>query len=169
MSLQYIFDLSSQIWNELGQPTSISTGYITGKILSSGFLGKLGTMLDNSWYIDAVSGIVPDLLDSEQAIVIQLVEMDYYVNAYQNALGVGSSAVLYVSLAEGDSRLTRTNQVDIAKFYKDLQKDTWERIRLLVNDYKLNKSTVQSVDWPTIGNYPNWGAGNFGRGGNIGF
>jgi hypothetical protein len=164
MSCAYIFTLSTGLWQEIGEPSSVSVSYISGKLVSDALLGKLGSLTYKCY--SGVSGCIEPALDNgEQGIYSALYLSDYYkkqVSSYLGAAGVKR----VLSVSEGDSKLSFSNSTSEAKLVKDLAKDYAEQAKELADLYNRGLSTARDVSFYTIDPYVRAGNdnNNFGPG-----
>ena len=151
MSCDYIFTLSSGLWEEIGSPTSVSVSFISGKLVSESFLGQLGSLTYKCY--SSVSGCVePPLDNGEQGIYSLLYLGDYYkkqVTSYIGAAGVKR----VLSVAEGDSRISFSNQNSEAQTIKALAKDYHDQAKEMADLYNRGQATARGVSYLTINQY----------------
>jgi hypothetical protein len=159
MSYITITNLATEIWEDINQPSNLSSTSIETKLLTSGNLGKFDTLINGCHFIDydyTNSGqcISPDLSGEEQAIYKIQYLMEYYQRKSIDIFSFsdGQTAGSWVSLKEGDTTISRSNPTEIAKFYKDLYKETKMDLDKLAESYKRNGGTVKSVDYLNIEN-----------------
>lgn len=147
----YINALSQLIWNDLNQPADQTPSYIQTKLISPGYVGKLNVLTSECF---AVSGsvITPELPIAAQAVYSMMYVTDYYTTKLNQALGgllPGNGAV---ELAEGDSRIRFVNPTEVARMYKEMQKQTNEQLQLVLASYRSDKALPTSVNYPLIVN-----------------
>lgn len=159
MSYITIQNLASEIWNDLGEPSSLSSSSIETKLLTSGYLGKFDLLTNTNHYIDydnINSGqcITPELFQVEQAIYKQMYFVDYYTKKSTDIFSFndGQTAGSWVSLKEGDSQISRANPTEIAKYYVSLSKESRAILDSLVDLYNRNRAVPESIDYLTIVN-----------------
>lgn len=159
MSYLTIQNLSSEIWVDVGEPTSISTSAIETKLLTSGYIGKLDILINSSHFVDydyINSGfyVSPDLIKEEQAIYKEIYLMDYYTKKSLEVFSStnGQSTSNWVTLKEADTSITRSNPTEIAKYWRELSKQSKFNLDGLIETYKRNNSNPSSVDYLTIEN-----------------
>lgn len=151
----YLTDISTSIWNDIGQPTDTPVSYIQSKLTSNAFLGKLNVLTANCYTI--VSGdIAPPLGTDEQGIYAMLYEQDFYTRKI-NVLANGTD-VAWVTIVDGESRITRSDTVSQMKLYATMQKQLNQQLNLAVAAYRQDNSIAQSVDYYDIDNGFNDGA-----------
>jgi len=161
MSCDYILPLSSGIWSELNEPSSVSVSFISGKLVSESFLGQLGSLTYKCY--TSVSGcIVPPLDNGEQGIYALLYLGDYYKKQVINYIGAaGVNRVL--SVAEGDSKISFGNKTSEAKEIRGLAKDYNDQAKEMADLYNRGLATARGVSFYTIDQYGNNGlSDNYG-------
>lgn len=144
--------VATGIWEQIGSPTSISVSSIYTKLISSGSVGKLDILINGCHYIDSGECIAPVLSSEEISIYEQLYLVDYYAKAALQTQGAPGT-LQWTSLAEGDTKISRANPNEIAKFYKDLQKAAQTQLDNLVDLYRRNSALARSSDYPQIEQY----------------
>lgn len=159
MACATITDLSTFIWGNLGQPSDLSVPSIQSKLISNPYLGTLNNLITTCF--SGVSGsISPEMGVNEQAIYASLYERDYYVTKLNQVLQ--GYATSFTRLQEGDSTISRSSTADVARVYRDMQKQLNEQLTYLVSSYRQGEGTPSSVLYPTLVNtYGNgYGYGN---------
>jgi len=157
MSCEYIFALSTGIWLEIDGPSSISVASISGRLVSSGFLGQLDTRINGCHTV--VSGCIqPPLNIEEQAIYEYMYLAGYYKKRSLQSFGSASpdnpmAGIEWTRIQENDSVVSRANPNEIAKFWRTLYNDANIEVNRLVDLYKRNRSAASSVDYITINQY----------------
>lgn len=152
-----IYQLANTIWQDIGTPTNISLGYVSGWIVNSGAgLGQLNNTLGTCVY---QSGDAPCLVGFEPEmapIVNTLYQITYYNQQRLATLrGNGDPNALWTTLKEGDSTITRSDVTKVAASYRDLYTDSNKRLNELVHYWTLNHSVPQGIDaaqlyaWPS--------------------
>jgi hypothetical protein len=150
MPCAYITDLANSIYKDIGSPSDLSISTVQTKLVSENFIGKLNIAIDEC-HIIVTGDISPALSSSEQAIYSEMYKYDYYSTSALKTLGA-VGALLWTRLREGDSEVSRANPNEVAKFYSTLQKQTEGTLRLMIDDYKKNRTLTQSIDYYTIEN-----------------
>jgi len=144
MACAYITDLATLIYNNLGAPSDVSISSIQTKLVSTGFLGRLNNSINTSYSI--VSGdISPELGINEQSLYSQMYISEYYSRKINQI--IGGTDISWTSIGDGDSKITRSSQTEVAKVYKDLKKQADEEITRLTNAYRVNASEPSTVDY----------------------
>lgn len=146
----YLVDLAYNIWTNINGPCDVAQTAILSKLTSSQMIGQLNVLIDGCYTIET-GNISPALGPNEQGIYGLLFEVGYYKKKAIEAFGpIG--AVSWLSISEGDSKITRSHPTDIAKFYQALSKDANTLMNDLIYYYKANQATARSVDYLTIVN-----------------
>lgn len=166
MPCAYITNLANSIYKDIGSPSSPSVSAIQTKLVSEDFLGKLNVAINGCYFI-VTGDISPALQTQEQAIYSELYKYDYYGTMAIQVLGA-IGAVNWTRIKEGDSEIGRASPNETAKIFTTLKKQSEDAIRNLVNGYKANATTPQSIDYYTIDNNNSdnpgyWGAGGLPR------
>lgn len=156
MSCEYIFDLATGIWVQIGEPTSPSVSYISGKLISNSQLGKLNIVIGGCR--SGISGCVtPELNPDEQAIYETIYLRDYFntkSNQVLTNIVDGTNGASFISITEGDSRITKANMSEVSKNYRNLAKDLTENLNRMADLYKRGLAVPRSVDLVLIDPYP---------------
>ena len=151
----YITDMAKGIHQEIGQPTSISPSFIQSKLLSKSFLGQLNTLLYKAHTIE--NGDISVELDmQEQAIYSRLWVYEYYNSQGPAILASMAAGNYWVNIQEGDSKIQRTNPIEIAKYFKTLASQYKDYVDEMVEFYNKAQSFPRSNDMYTINVYGNY-------------
>lgn len=140
----YLSDLSNAIWLDLGSPTDLSPAAIQTKLSSAAFLGKLNALTANCYVLESDGTITPPLGLEEQAIYSLLYQVDYYTGKLNNVLNGYNTN--FISLVDGDSRITRSSAVDYGRLYRDQQKQLMTQLSGLIGAYRVDGAGPLSVD-----------------------
>lgn len=129
----------------------MSVSYISGKLVSESFIGKLSSLTYKCY---SVSGgcIIPALDAGEQSIYSLLFQSDFYnkqVSQYLGAAGVKK----VVSVKEGDSSIQLVNSNEQAKTIRGLAKDYYEQAKEMADLYNRGLATAKDVKLYTIDPY----------------
>lgn len=144
MPCAYITDLATLIYNNLGAPSDVSVSSIQTKLVSTGFLGKLNNSINTS-YVIANGDILPELGINEQALYSEMYVSEYYGRKINQI--IGGTEISWTSIGDGDSKITRSSQTEMAKVFKDLKKQADEEIIRLTNSYRVNASAPGTIDF----------------------
>ena len=146
----YIGVFASGVWQNIGSPTSLAAGSISGWVTQDQTLGKLNNLIGSCY--SGISGLVdPDIGREEQSILEQLFLVNFYRQEVQRVIGAGAN--LWVRIHEGDSDLSRANPSTLAEIYERMQKDAQDNLLTLVNLYNRNSQNAnrpQSIDFYNI-------------------
>lgn len=144
MSCTSITDLATSIWNDLGQPSSISVSYIQSRLVSNSSLGQLNNLTQTCF--SGISGsITPALSPDEQAIYAALYVRDYYTTKLSQVMNGYDTS--FTRLTEGDSTIVRSSVSEMGKVYKDMQRQLNDQLQYLVSAYRTNPMQTRSVDF----------------------
>lgn len=150
---EQILGLATDTWNQIGSPTSISVGWISGVYSSSGHLGALNNRLTTCMYLSGDSPCIVGM-GAEEASIYQL----SYLNGYYRGLSasvMGQSSITWTRLREGDSSVERESSVSMSKAYTAIWQENNKQLNVAVANYKLGVSIPRSIDsaalpgWPT--------------------
>lgn len=148
----YITDLASFIWNDLGQPSSLSVSAIQTKLTSAGFLGQFNVQAATCYQI-TTGDISPALGNYEQGIYVMMYERDFYTRKLNQLLD--GDATPWTRLTDGDSTIVRTSIADLARIYRDMQSQLNAQLQMALAAYRRGQSMPSSVDYFTLTN-GNW-------------
>lgn len=147
MSCAYITDMSQFIWTEIGSPTDLSLPSIQSKLVSNPYLGTLNNLIVTCF--SGISGqISPEMTQDQQAVYSLLYQRDYYTTKLNQVLQ--GYATSFTRLQEGDSSISRSSTADVARVYRDMQKQLNDQLIFLVNSYRQNEGQPSSVLYPTL-------------------
>ena len=157
MSCQYIETLATGIWETINSPASPSVYSISGRLVSSGFLGQLDIRINGCHYIES-GCIYPPLNRDEQAIYEQLYLAQYYrTKSLQGFADPALGGIDWIRIQENDSVVARANPNEVAKYWRSLYQDANNEVKTLSDLYKRNRAIPRSVDYLTIEKRPNGG------------
>jgi hypothetical protein len=154
-SVTQVVQLATDIYQNIGSPSSLSVGFISGWLLDSGNLGGLNNKLSTSFYITGDANITDGggNFGGEEADIYNMMYMSsFYASASLGVLAGGNS--FWISVAEGDTKITRDKYTDIAKQYIAMKTDNDKNLRLAISDYKLRINVPQSVNFCPPYSYP---------------
>lgn len=152
----------SGVYEDLGDQSSYSLYRLSGWFLDEANIGKLNNLIGTQ-----ISGIClkdefdnttgyalsPDVSNDQYAIYKMLFDYEYYKNEAKFA--AASSLIIaddWVSMGEGDSKVTRINKNEVSKNFRGLAKDTKEDLDKSVKMYlKYNAIPDQIVGDDTQG------------------
>jgi hypothetical protein len=142
-----ITNLANQIWQDLGQPSDTPVSYIQSVLVGGASLGRFNALTANCYAIVA-GDIVPAMGLEEQGIYTLMYEVDFYTRKI-NALTNGSD-IDYVTIVDGDSRITRTSTLDKIRLLRDMQSQLQRQLRILLSSYRQGRSNARTVDFYDI-------------------
>jgi len=151
-----ILTLASGIYQDLGSPSNISVGYISGYLTASGNLGDLNNKLSVrfGWSGDApciVSFDTNQGMDSDEQAVYSLVFKDQF---YRQQALAALTATNWTRISEGDSSVAREGPAAVSKAYQGLVDQNLKALRLAIADYKRSNTSVGSVDASSLYSFP---------------
>lgn len=142
--------LAANIYQDINSPTFQSPAFIFNVLIQSGTVGDLNNKLSSSFYVQD-TGTGPFITDGgggygqEEAAISSLMYQTSYYRGRQLALLDGAGNSWWTSLAEGDSKLNRTDITKIAAAYGALYTTANNDLRLAVHDWGMRVAVPQSV------------------------
>lgn len=136
----------SNLYDELDQPDDYSIARLSGWFLDASNLGRLNNLIGTDYLptgltdpnTNAVTGysITPEIGNNELGIYKLLFDYNYYVQLARNtALAATNAAGDWVSLAEGDSKISRINKNEVAKNLRAISRDSKDALDKAVKMY----------------------------------
>ena len=129
-----IYNEAYQVWQELGSPTIISVGWISGWFYNN--IGKLDNSL-NLCSTGVTGTFNPPLGPLEWDIFKTLYKINYYDRMILNSLGAGAASP-WVMLQDDVSKIQRTSPNEFAKTYLALKKQSVEDLKEMIWLYERN-------------------------------
>lgn len=138
--------LANQIYQDIGSPTALSVTFISGWITNSGgMIGSLNNKLSTNFWISGDEPCIVGGFGGEEAVIANLdFKTDYYGNQSRSVLTGGGS--MWTSISEGDTKISRSDVVNVSKQYLQMQKDSRETLRLAIQDWKRSHIGIEIVD-----------------------
>lgn len=149
-----ILTLAEGMYRDINSPCSLSIGYISGVLTSSGALGDLNNRLGTSFHLSGAGPCIAGGFGQEEATIYSLVYMSNFYRKQHLAIMQGGGSFV-TSLSDGDSRYTRESSVKIAGEYRAMYKEIEDDLNSKVALWKLNHSLAVDVraeglaSWPT--------------------
>lgn len=144
------------LWLDLGSPTDLSPGVISGWVCQPHTIGKLNTLLETCFSGSGYSGVgsantdvIPDLTEAEFGILDAMYRITYYQRLVRNIAG-GGGIFPVTSLSEGDSEIRYESPAALARIYSDNLKTAQDDLKYQVNAYIRRDYAPKSVDFVTI-------------------
>ncbi len=148
-----IADLATTIYQGINSPSSLSIGYISGWIVDSGNLGDLNNKLSICTFLTGDSPCLVGDFSSDEAAIYQLCfNTDYYETQALAILQGGGS--FWTTMVEGDSRVTRSDMVNVSRQFLALQDSAQKTLRLAIQDYKRTHTPIASIDGTNLPAWP---------------
>ena len=151
----YFTNFVSGIYIELDKPSDYSTSRISGWFLDNSNLGQLNNLIGTSYISNGFYnssgvmtgyGVVPPIGGNDLGIYKMLFDYNYYVRLSRSvAVSASTAGQDWVTLAEGDSKITRVNKNEISKNLRSLAKDSKEVLDRAVKMYLKYGATAQQV------------------------
>lgn len=148
-----ILELATDLHNDVGCPTSISPGYISGWLVQSGHLGSLNLKLGTCFYLSG-SCIVNGFGPEEASIYSQLYTLNHYQSITQGLMTSAAAGTAWTALTEGDSKIVREGPGATMKAVNGLISENNKQLRLAIGDWKRNHSDVLTVNADDLASYP---------------
>src|SRR5882724_2276370 len=136
-----IVDVADQTYRELETPDDISIPNIIFWLQSN--LNQLNVLIGTQYTLDVSEWVIPDLGESESAILKYLYLVYYYNRLIKSNLQAG--AFDWSEISEGDSHIRRVSRNEIAKTYIQLKNALENRLHQLVFRYKQDKTIPMSL------------------------
>lgn len=146
-----IGDFASGIYEDLGNPSGISTAYISGWLANN--FGTLNILIHTTY--SGLSGTIdPWLGDKEQGIYQELFNIKFYERAAATSLNAASYDT-WIEIADDGSRVRRVSKNDLAKSFQSQKKESEARLLRLVASYNQDGANpVQVVGDDTFSPVP---------------
>lgn len=139
-----VYELAYQIWNDLDEPSEVTTSYISGWLVNPANVGKLNNKIGTCY--DALSGVIsPELGQEEASIYSEIYQALYYKQKINEKLGAGGIA--WTEMRDGDGVLRRASPTEEAKVYKDLFKESNIQLKDLIQNYRANLGFPRTNDF----------------------
>lgn len=151
-----ILGLAQTIYQGIGAPTNLSVGLISGWITDPNNIGDLNNKLSTSFYVDGTQPAGPWIRDDFGPEEGNIYNLMYQSSYYENLalVTLSSGGLQWITLTEGDTRITRTDPVNLAKQYNQMKNDAFKGICLAINNYNRRVAVPQSVDAAQSASYP---------------
>lgn len=151
-----ILTLASGVYQELGSPSNISVGYISGWMTSSGSIGDLNNKLTVRF---GWSGAAPCIvsfdtgqgMDSDEQSIYTLVFKDSF---YRQQALLALTSTNWTRIAEGDSSISRDGAAAYSKAYLAMADQNLKLLRLAIQDYKRAVSIPAQIVADSIPTFP---------------
>ncbi len=143
MSCDYIYNLASGIWEEIGSPTSQSINYISGWLVNN--VGTLNNRINTCYSGDGSGCIDPAIDIEEQGIYKEIYKLNYYTLMVTSSIGAAALST-WVELKDDVSSIRRISPNEFAKVYLQLKKEANAELNELIFDYQRNHATVGVIN-----------------------
>lgn len=144
--------LAGQIYTGIGAPSNQSVGYISGWLTTEANIGELNNRLSTDMSLTGSAPCIDGMGPEEAAIYQNLYVMGYYESQSLAALAGGGS--YWISMSEGDSKISRSNVVDISKAYLALHENAQSTLYVQINQYKRRLAIPACVVGTDLPAYP---------------
>lgn len=136
-----IQELSSGLYEELGNPSGISVAYVSGWLCNN--LGSLNIAIHTAY--TGVSGTIsPWPGQEEQDILKELFTIKFYERSAASALNAAGYDT-WVEIADDGSRVRRVSKNDLAKSFQSQKRESETRLLRLVASYNQNGANPVQV------------------------
>lgn len=150
MANNSISGVAYELYYELEQPTSPTSGYIYNWLLFN--VGKLNNWIDKNYSSEDGDDYTPQLGVDEKGILKEVYWVDYYNQKARKALlGIDDNSKNIVSLKDDKSSVQFVNNKDLAKTYREVAEDHNNNLITLVNSYKRNRSGPREAQYDISG------------------
>ena len=163
----YLTDFIAEVYDEIGSPNDYSIQRLSGWFLDYSNIGKLNNLIGTNYapyqYRDGGGNITGyaittgNITNSEYSIYKYLFEYYYYKNSALTVLqGIGTPGGDWLSLAEGDSKISKINKNEVAKTFRGMANDAKETLDKAVKMYLKYGAVAQQIagdDTVGVSNY----------------
>jgi hypothetical protein len=162
----YFTNFVNRIYDELDEPYDYSKARISGWFLDSSNLGQLNNLIGTcytptGYYNDSGRltgfGVTPTIKGNELGVYKLLFDYNYYFRLSRlTATSLMTVGQDWVSMQEGDSKITRINYNEVSKNLRGLAKDAKETLDKAVKMYLKYGAIPQQIagdDTIGISNY----------------
>lgn len=125
------------IWVTIGSPSAISSLTISGYAAQSFNIGRLNAFTSQCYIGVSGAYVCPNLDDGSFAILQQMFLQSYYMQLMNANAGAGGTRSVQ-EIVDGDSRITWTNQSELAKTYLAAANQAEKTLNNLVRNYVNN-------------------------------
>lgn len=136
-----IVDIADQLFRELQEPDDISIPNIIFWLQSN--LNTLNLLIGTSYALDENEVVVPELGDTESAVLKYLYLIYYYGRLVKISLGAASYS--WTELNEGDTTIRVVSKNEIAKSYIQLKSALELQLNRLIFSYKQGNISPNSL------------------------
>lgn len=144
--------LAGTIYSGVGAPPAQSVTFVSGWLTAPNTLGDLNNRLSTAF---AYTGgcIAGGFTATEGALLNLIYNYTYYEQQSRAVLTAGG--IMWTSMGEGDSRVTRASPVEMSRAFLALSKDAKEDLYVGIANWTTNHSAPCSVDtqppaaWPS--------------------
>lgn len=154
---QEVLTLATGIWQDLNSPSATSVAYISGVLLSSGFLGAINSRLTIDLWVSGGACIAGGFGAQEQNIASLQFQHDYCRRKAMEVMqGVGAGwAGSVTQIKEADSSVSRESPSKAAAEWRHMAKEAQEDLHVAVANWKVGHCMPVDVQfappsaWPT--------------------
>jgi hypothetical protein len=158
----YIPSFISNLYDQLDNPDDYTFARLSGWFLDASNIGQLNNLIGSDYsptgFVNSsgkITGyaIVPEIGLNELGIYKLLFNYKYYNSLARTSLASSSTAAGdWVTLEEGDSKITRLNKNEISKTYRGLAQDAKQELDKAVKMYlKYGAISQQIAGDDTVG------------------
>lgn len=148
--MAYIVDIADEIYRDSSNDESHSIPSIAAWLRFNGNLGSLNNLLHTDYSVSSSDLEIYDgsnviIGNEEVAIYKALYFIKFYDRMVKNSLGAASVDLLTEASSDGGT-LRWVNRNEKAKTFASLKKDFQNELDKLINSYKRNAYSPQSID-----------------------
>jgi hypothetical protein len=156
----------TNVYRELDYPPDYTTARISGWFLDSSNIGQLNNLIGTNYVPSVLTdtnggitgySITPAISGNELGVYKMLFNYNYYFHLARTvAISATRAGQDWISMQEGDSKITRVNKNEISKNLRGLAKDAKETLDKAVKMYlKYGAVPMQVVgdDYIGVSNY----------------
>lgn len=143
-----VVDIADQIFRNLNEPSDLSIPYIASWLRFGANIGSLNNLVHKNYSLDSSLELVSDNEEigiEEVSIYEQLFFINYYSRQAKNSLGVGGVDILLEATSD-QGTLRFANRNEVSKTWNQMKKDSTEYLNKLLNLYKFNAYSPQSIE-----------------------
>jgi DNA-directed RNA polymerase specialized sigma subunit len=145
-----VVDIANEIFNELGEPSSISIPAITFWVRSN--IGKLNNAINTEFSVNTatleiqrkINKIETNIGIDESCILKKMYSVYYYDTQIRaNVKGLETDAVVEVS-SDG-MRVRKTSKTEIIRYLTSLKRLELDELNKMINYYRIHKAVPRQV------------------------
>lgn len=151
--VEQIVLLAGNIYSGLPSPNSQSVGLISGWIVQSGNLGDLNNRLNTCFTLTGDSPCVVGGFGPAEASIYGLIYRTNYLEQ-QSANVLAAGGLMWTSMKEGDTTITRSDPVNSSKVWLSLHESSQRALYVAVANWKRGESLFNTVEGSSLYSWP---------------